>query len=114
MYIIAFTNLTIIFHQVFVIQDIDLIKQHFPDLYKKKPGFGTFLPQHVAEREVLILVSKPSQPVVSDVISKMHQGADLTQVLENVMSEYNEHNYTCATIYSTMSKNLGVKGQDDV
>jgi len=72
------------------------------------------LPQHLAEREVLILVSKPYQPVVSDVVSKMYQGADLTQVHENVMSEYNEHNYTGAMIYSTMSKNLRVKGQDDI
>jgi len=108
------TNLRIVFYQVFVIQDEDLITHHFPDLYKGEQGFGSFLPQHLAEREVLILVSEPSQPLVSDVISKMHRGADLTQVLETVMSEYNEPNYTGAMIYSTMSINLGVKGQDDI
>jgi len=106
------TNLRIIFYQVFVIQDEDLITQHFPDLCKEEQDFGSFLPQHVAESEVLILVSKPSQPLVSDVVSKMYGGADLTQVLENVMSEYNEPVYTGAMIYSTMSINLGVKGQE--
>jgi len=83
--------------------------QHFPALYKRESVEGEETSELVVEREILILVSESSQPLISNVVSKMHQGVNLEQVLENVKSEYNENNYTCAIHYSTMSKNLGVK-----
>jgi len=86
---------------VFVLQDHNLHRE-------------SILLERVVEGEVLILVSKSSKPLVSDVVSKMYKGVNLEQVLENVMSEYNESSPACATIYSSLGKNLVAKVQGDV